>query len=198
MYIRLIATTLLPISIYAIELVDLNSSDNNSTIKTVIIESNLTIEETEENITTQIPITIPIIEESNTTLSSPVPILIEESNITQELNNTIIEEIESNSTKESNNTQTIDQLDIDEGNASKGEIIFKEKLEIDCNTTATEFAQKFSQEDWEDMGQDGTFKESIFKLCPKIKTYYDNNWTVDLYKFSYDNGNDCHDIPDLE
>jgi hypothetical protein len=58
------------------------------------------------------------------------------------------------------------------------------------------FANKHSQEEWEEIAELNKFKETIFEGCPNARLYYQERWTVDLYKFFHEMSNDEEGIPE--
>jgi len=124
---------------------------------------------------------ITVIQDENRTLietPSPIistPILIVESNISIPETQPIIEE---------------------KGNAAAGKNIFKYVLKTDCGINGHKFANKYSQEEWEEIAELNKFKKTLFETCPNVKNYYQDKWTVDLYKFFHEMSNDEDGIPE--
>ncbi|NPA29841.1 MAG: cytochrome C [Epsilonproteobacteria bacterium] len=79
--------------------------------------------------------------------------------------------------------------------AAKGQKIYSKKLKKACGFNGAKFAAKHSQDEWEEIKENGKFADEIKKLCPnanvgKLKKYLD-----DLYDFSYEYANDSGNVP---
>jgi len=199
-----------------------NATDATETISTeiaeVIIDTPATIVETTiETTETLIPpqIEAPIIE------NTP-PIVETVTTLSNETNQTIIEEtlptlVELNVTEntppdtpkieeipvatESNQTTTPkvkeenQEFSTEKGNPLKGKNIYKYVLKEDCNMTGYKFAEKFSQEEWEEILESNQFKKTLFETCPNVQNYYQDKWSDDLYQFFYE-ASDEDEIPE--
>jgi len=125
------------------------------------------------------PILIPVVIEDINETVEPTP--LEEKIITEKaITETPLSTPESNTTK---NPQPITE---DKGNVVAGKNIFKYVLKTDCGITGHKFANKYSKEEWEEIAELHKFKETIFETCPNVKRYYQDKWTVDLYKFLHE------------
>lgn len=213
----LILPTLLSTFIYAI---DLNNTDeilNNAieAVQTMQVEMNQIVSSPVENIITEPTIVLEteiiapptiIIEELNTTSPIPFPITQENTTLTDEHSriltaptsieeDTIIEE-KSNSSINEGNTTIPEPMSEEKGDLKTGKNIFKYVLKTDCNMNGHKFANKYSQEEWEEIAELNKFKETIFEACPNARLYYQDKWTVDLYKFFHEMSNDEEGIPE--
>ena len=70
------------------------------------------------------------------------------------------------------------------------------KLKDTCETKGSKFAATYSQDEWEEIAEEGKFEESIFEICPNIKPSYQKEWSPDLYQFYYENASDSEHIPE--
>lgn len=114
-----------------------------------------------------------------------------ETNITNESNITIIKKdkmVKSFKTKQI--TSGGKNFNMTKGDSKKGKEIFTRKLKNSCQTTSYKFATNYSQDEWEEIAGSGRFKEIIFKLCLNIKSFYQDDWSPDLYQFAYEHAND--------
>ena len=155
-----------------------NEEVNSSTIIPVLPtpSNELNITTTTENNNTQI-------EAEKKEMVIP-PVLIKETNISIE-ENTI--EIEENTIEIEEKNETKPQPIItNKGNATAGKNIFKYVLKTDCGINGHKFASKYTQEEWEEIAELHKFKETIFETCPNARLYYQDKWTVDLYKFFHE------------
>jgi len=89
----------------------------------------------------------------------------------------------------------IDRVELSKGNIKKGQSIFSKYIRFECNISYIQFAILHTQDEWEEIAQAGKFKEEIFKICPKIKKNYNNEWTPHLYQFAYEYAIDSGNIP---
>ncbi len=70
--------------------------------------------------------------------------------------------------------------------ASKGQKIFKKKFRKYCRFSGVKFARHHSQDEWEEIWEEGKFKVETKKICPKLKLKkIKDAWWEDVYEFSY-------------
>jgi hypothetical protein len=93
-----------------------------------------------------------------------------------------------------NNQTNIKYFDMSMGDASKGKEIFIKKIRFYCGLSDYEFSPTHTQDEWEAIAQAGEFKEEIFKICPKLKKIYNDNWSANLYQFVYEYASDSGNI----
>ncbi len=182
---------------------------NEPIIPVTIIDNNQTMEENTLSETV-----IPI--QTEELIEMEEPVIISENNIsiieeivpTQELeNNTTIpttglsiitEVVETNSTsQETNTTLNKETFDMSQGDADKGKKIFIHTFKDVCEIKGQKFAEKHSQDEWEELAEEGKFEQRVFELCPKIELTYQKEWSSDLYQFYYENANDSEHIPEF-
>lgn len=80
--------------------------------------------------------------------------------------------------------------------AGKGQKIFIKKFKKSCGMTGAKFASKHSQDEWEQIMEDGNFKNELMKICPDVKEgTIKDKWIKDIYEFSYEYANDSGNVP---
>lgn len=105
-------------------------------------------------------------------------------------------EANNSTSQDTNNSLNKETFDMSKGDANKGKKIFMNKFKEICAIKGSKFAAKHSQDEWEELAEEGEFEEKIFKLCPKIESTYKKEWSPDLYQFYYENANDSEHIPE--
>ena len=78
----------------------------------------------------------------------------------------------------------------------KGQKIFKKKLRKYCRFSGVRFAKKHTQDEWEEIWDEGRFQSETKKICPRlklkrIKPYY---WKY-IYQFTYEYGRGGSHVP---
>jgi len=76
------------------------------------------------------------------------------------------------------------------GDSKRGEAIFKKNLKKSCQISSYKFTTSYSQDEWEEIAESGSFREIVFKLCINIRKIYQDTWSPDLYQFAYEHAND--------
>jgi len=79
--------------------------------------------------------------------------------------------------------------------ATKGQKIYSKKLKKVCEMNGAKFASTHSQDEWEEIKEEGKFVEEIKKICPNINTDKLEKYLDDLYDFSYEYANDSGNVP---
>ena len=79
---------------------------------------------------------------------------------------------------------------------AKGQKIFKKKMRKYCGFSGVRFARMHTQDEWEELWEDGEFKNETKKLCPnlplkKIK----KSWWEHIYEFTYEYGAGGSHVP---
>ncbi len=81
----------------------------------------------------------------------------------------------------------------------KGQKIYQKKVKNLCGFNGAKFAAKHSQDEWEEIYEDGKFADEMGKLCPKgakvFKSDKFKKYLKDLYDFSYEYANDSGNVP---
>lgn len=78
--------------------------------------------------------------------------------------------------------------------AENGKRIYKKNLKVHCAMSASKFASRHSQDEWEEIYDAGEYVNEVKRICPTLKSVYQSKWTKDLYKFSYCYANDSDHI----
>ncbi len=80
--------------------------------------------------------------------------------------------------------------------ASHGKRVYQKKLKSVCGFNGAKFAAKHTQDEWEDIYDDGKFEDEIQKLCPKYKKgYLKKKELLNLYDFAYKYASDSGEVP---
>jgi len=193
--------------IHAVDIEGVNEIISNATEATESIA--IEIEEAIETPTTEIEPSVVAEEQPLKVKEETTSTIINiENNITKETSTQTVTTPETNQTipiaQEEDNSSVASpkepiastpEVSTEKGNPVKGKNIYKYVLKEDCNMTGYKFAEKFSQEEWEEVIESNTFKETIFESCPNVKSYYQERWTDDLYQFFYE-ASDEDEIPE--
>jgi hypothetical protein len=71
-------------------------------------------------------------------------------------------------------------------NAKQGQKIFKKKFRKYCRFSGVKFARNHTQDEWEEIYDDGKFKAEAKKICPRLKVNrIKKSWWKKVYEFSY-------------
>lgn len=70
--------------------------------------------------------------------------------------------------------------------AKKGHRLYKKKFQKKCKVAGSIFARNHTQDEWEEIHEDGLFKEESKKICPQIDIdkLNEKQWK-DIYDFTY-------------
>jgi len=70
--------------------------------------------------------------------------------------------------------------------AKKGQKLYKKKMQKKCKLASSIFARNHTQDEWEEIYEDGLFKKETQKICPQldIDKFNDKQWN-DIYEFTY-------------
>ena len=79
--------------------------------------------------------------------------------------------------------------------ASKGQKIYSKKLKKACGFTGAKFAAQHSQDEWEEIKEEGKFADEIKMICPNVNTKKIQKYLEDLYDFAYEYANDSGNVP---
>ena len=78
----------------------------------------------------------------------------------------------------------------------KGQKLFIKKFKKPCGFNGAKFAAKHSQDEWEQIMNDGKFKDELLKICPDIDpSKVKDKWIPHIYDFSYEYANDSGNVP---
>ncbi len=75
---------------------------------------------------------------------------------------------------------------------NNGQKIFRNKLQRKCGFTASYWAHQHTQSEWEELQDNGTFKEELAKMCKRnITTIVKDDWMEPLYLFAVEYAKDA-------
>ena len=79
---------------------------------------------------------------------------------------------------------------------AKGQKIFKKKMRKYCGFSGVRFARMHTQDEWEELWEDGEFKNETKKLCPKLNLKkIKKSWWEHIYEFTYEYGAGGSHVP---
>ena len=82
-------------------------------------------------------------------------------------------------------------FDITKGNAIDGLKLYNNKIKQSCNfIDELKLASKHSQDEWEEIAENGKFRNEISNICSGLDKSIKDSWLVNLYQFVYENAND--------
>jgi hypothetical protein len=88
------------------------------------------------------------------------------------------------------------KFDTLKGNADLGLKLYETKIKKSCNfIDGWNFANKHSQDEWEEIAQNEKFRAEISKICSIIDNSIKESWLPNLYQFVYQNANDSGVVP---
>jgi hypothetical protein len=76
----------------------------------------------------------------------------------------------------------------------KGQKLYSKKLKKACGFSGAKMAAKHSQDEWEEINDNGALLEEIQKFCPKVKSVKDK-FLPHFYDFFYEYANDSGNVP---
>ncbi|WP_201353756.1 cytochrome C [Hydrogenimonas urashimensis] len=79
--------------------------------------------------------------------------------------------------------------------AAKGQKVYSKKLKNACGFNGAKFAAKHSQDEWEELKEEGKFADEIKKICPRVNIESIKKYLDDLYDFAYEYANDSGNVP---
>ena len=78
----------------------------------------------------------------------------------------------------------------------KGQKIYLKKLKAPCNIGGATFAQKHTQDEWEEIHEAGKFTDEVQKLCPKLNIKkFKPKYVPHVYDFVYEYASDSGNVP---
>jgi len=81
----------------------------------------------------------------------------------------------------------------------KGKKSTAKKVKNLCGFNGAKFAAKHSQDEWEEIYDEGKFAEEMGKLCPRGAKIFTSDkfkrYLQDLYDFAYEYANDSGNVP---
>ena len=79
---------------------------------------------------------------------------------------------------------------------AKGQKIFKKKMRKYCGFSGVRFARMHTQDEWEELWDDGEFQDETKKLCPKLPLKkIKKSWWEHIYDFTYEYGAGGSHVP---
>ena len=79
---------------------------------------------------------------------------------------------------------------------AKGQKIFKKKLRKYCRFSGVRFAKKHTQDEWEEIWDDGKFRRETKKICPRLPLRkIKRSWWKHIYQFTYEYGQGGSHVP---
>ena len=79
---------------------------------------------------------------------------------------------------------------------AKGQKIFKKKMRKYCGFSGVRFARMHTQDEWEELWDDGEFQDETKKLCPKLNlNKIKKSWWEHIYEFTYEYGAGGSHVP---
>ncbi len=81
-------------------------------------------------------------------------------------------------------------------NVATGQKVFKKKLRKYCGFSGVRFARTHSQDEWEEIYDNGDFEKETKKICPRLDVKsIKKSWWKDLYEFVYEYGTGGSHVP---
>ncbi|HFS85160.1 MAG TPA: cytochrome C [Epsilonproteobacteria bacterium] len=77
--------------------------------------------------------------------------------------------------------------------ANKGKKLYMKKMKAACGFSGAKFAQKHTQDEWEEIHGAGKFIEEVGKICPGLKLK--EKYVPHVYDFSYEFASDSGNVP---
>jgi len=79
---------------------------------------------------------------------------------------------------------------------AKGQKIYKKKLRKYCRISGVRFARTHTQDEWEEIWDDGNFEKETYKICPRLKKgKIKKSWWKHIYEFAYEYGKGGSHVP---
>ncbi|MCO4844991.1 MAG: hypothetical protein KC427_03125 [Sulfurovum sp.] len=79
---------------------------------------------------------------------------------------------------------------------AKGQKIYKKKVRKYCGFSGVRFAREHTQDEWEEIYDEGDFKSETKKICPKLPLKkIKRSWWDHLYEFTYEYGEGGSHVP---
>jgi hypothetical protein len=75
----------------------------------------------------------------------------------------------------------------------KGQKLYMKKMKAACGFSGAKFAQKHTQDEWEEINGAGKFAEEAAKICPGVKLK--DSYVPHIYDFAYEYASDSGNVP---
>lgn len=83
-----------------------------------------------------------------------------------------------------------------EASVSKGQKIYKKKMRKYCGFSGVRFAREHTQDEWEELYDDGEFQAEAKNICPKLPLKkIKKSWWPHVYEFTYEYGQGGSHVP---
>ena len=83
-----------------------------------------------------------------------------------------------------------------DASVKKGHKIYKKKMRKYCGFSGVRFAREHTQDEWEELWDEGEFQEETKKICPKLPLKkIKKSWWEHVYEFSYEYGEGGSHVP---
>jgi hypothetical protein len=81
-------------------------------------------------------------------------------------------------------------------NLVKGQKLFKKKFRKSCRFSGVRFARYHTQDEWEEIYDEGKFRNEAKRICPRLKlNKIKKSWWKYVYEFSYEYAKDGSKVP---
>lgn len=77
--------------------------------------------------------------------------------------------------------------------SKKGQKLYMKKMKAACGFSGAKFAQKHTQDEWEEINEAGKFKEEAEKICPGVKLK--DKYVPHIFDFAYEFASDSGNVP---
>jgi hypothetical protein len=78
----------------------------------------------------------------------------------------------------------------------KGQKIFKKKLRKACRFSGVRFARTHTQDEWEEIWDEGKFPQEAKRICPRLNLKkIKKKWWPYVYEFSHEYAKDGSHVP---
>jgi hypothetical protein len=83
-----------------------------------------------------------------------------------------------------------------DASVKKGQKIYKKKMRKYCGFSGVRFAREHTQDEWEEIYDEGDFKEETKNICPKLPLKkIKKSWWDHVYEFTYEYGEGGSHVP---
>ncbi len=87
-----------------------------------------------------------------------------------------------------------------QADVAKGQKLYLKKLKSKCGMNGAKMAATHTQDEWQELKENGTLGDDLIKQCPKaekiIRTKkFEQSVIPDLYDFFYEYANDSGNVP---
>ncbi len=85
---------------------------------------------------------------------------------------------------------------VSEASVKKGQKIYKKKMRKYCGFSGVRFAREHTQDEWEEIYDDGEFQAETKRICPKLPLKkIKKSWWQHVYEFTYEYGTGGSHVP---